>query len=737
MSNGLPIAVAGFASGWMLLWGLAAAIPILLHYLYRRRQTVVRWGAMGLLLQVIEREAKRVHLEQLLLLIVRTLVLLVLAVALSRPFWLNDLGGSSRGTAEPPTNWIVAIDVSYSMGYRVDNETRLQAAQRRALEIIDAANPSDAIALISLGQPPHAAIAAPSFDRSAVIAEVERLSFNDAGCNVSSGLQLIGDIALRAQQDLAHPAQVRVVILSDFGADHWQAAVRGPTAKRLRQLGEKFPIELESMADRQASNLAVTALRPASSRVLAGQPVEIDVTVANYSDTSARELPVQLGIDDNTLASQRVDIPAQSTQTIHFSVVPTTLGLSVLSAAIPNDRLQVDNRRLQVIEVREDYDVLFVEQQAGDARVLQLGLRPVGGSEAARARSAVSIVELSTLDLDAWQVVVLCDLERIDSVQLERLDRFVRQGGALICLWGPRTAAANWNDQPLGTELLGFRFLEPSAEQSWGIDPLEYRSPLVAPFVGFPDSGLLTTPIFRYWKVEPLHSKTATADSWQVDLALDTGDPLVARHRLGGGVVTSLFSAPQTGSSEEHPWNAMAAWPSFVPLLQRLVQTAMDHSRANHSVLAGQSLVGQRLASQAASQVASAATRSVTITKPDGSESQLAIEDTRAGATVPWTFSQTQQSGVYWASVDSGSQRQPYVVPYVVNVDGSESELKSVQVDQFPHSTASLPPAVDTPPTRSQVAESSPWLTRSWLFALGVLLIVESWLAWALGRRSG
>lgn len=737
MLSGLPIAVAGFASGWMLLWGLAAAIPILLHYLYRRRQTVVRWGAMKLLLQVIERESRRVHFEQLLLLIVRTLVLIVLAIALSRPFWLGENGGLESDAAEPPTSWIVAIDVSYSMGYRVDNETRLQAAQRRAVEIIDAANPSDPIALISLGQPPRAVVAAASFDHSAVIAEVERLSFNDAGCNVDDGLQLIGDIAQRAQQDPAHPARVRVVILSDFGADHWQTAVRGPEAKRLRQLGEKYPIEFESMADGEANNLAVTALRPASSRALAGQPVEVDVTVANYTDSSVSELPVQLGIEDNTLASQRVDIPAQSTQTLHFSVVPTTLGLNVLSASIPNDRLPVDNRRFQVIEVRADYDVLFVEQQTGDARVLQLGLRPEGGRETARARSAVLAAELSTLDLTEWQVIVLCDLEQIDSLQLERLDHFVRQGGALICLWGPRTVAANWNDQPLGSELLGFRLLEPSVEQSWGIDPLEYRSPLVAPFVGFPDSGLLTTPIFRYWEIERLTPKTAAADSWQVDLAIDTGDPLVGRHRLGGGVVTSLFSAPVTGSSEAHPWNAMAAWPSFVPLMQRLVQTAMDHSLDNHSVLAGQPLVGQRLASriasQAANQGASGATRTVTITKPDGSESQLAIEEPRVGAMVPWTFSQTEQSGVYWASLDNDSRRQPYIV----NVDGSESELRSVQVAQFPHSTATLPLAVDTPPTRSQVAESSPWLTRGWLLVLGSLLLVESWLAWALGRRSG
>lgn len=724
----LPIAIAGFASGWMLLWGLAAAIPILLHYLYRRRQTLVRWGAMKLLLQVIEREAKRVHFEQLLLLIVRTMVLVVLAIALARPFWLSDDGGTGGGT-EPPTNWIVAIDVSYSMGYRIDNETRLQAAQRRAVEIIEAANPGDPIALVSLGQPARAVVAAPSFDRPAVIAEVERLSLNEAGCDVGGGLQLISDIAMRAQRAPAHPARVRIVILSDLGADHWQTAIDGPEAKRLRQLGERVPVEFESLADGVASNLAVMALQPASSRLLAGQPVEVDVTVANYSDTSVDQLPVQLNIDDNTLASQRVDIAAQSKQTLRFNVVPTRLGWSVLSASIPNDRLSLDNRRLQVIEVREDYDTLFVEQQAGDARVLQLGLRPEDDDELARARSTVSVLELSTRDLSAWQVIVLCDLSHIDSADLSRLDRFVRQGGSLICLWGPRTTSAHWNDQPQAPELLGFRLLEPSVERNWGIDPLDYRSPLVAPFIGFPDAGLLTTPLFRFWKIEPLATnKTSEANAWQVDLATDAGDPLVVRHRVGAGVVTSLLSAPQTGSSDEHPWNALAAWPSFVPLMQRLVQTAMDQSVSHHSVLAGRPLVGKRESGQEPTD----GTHTVTITKPDGSDSQLAVEDTRAGASVPWTFTQTQQSGVYWARLDNASQSQPFVV----NVDGSESQLRSVQADQLPRSTATLPLAVDAPQTRSQVAETSPWLTRSWLFALGILLLVESWLAWALGRRS-
>ena len=224
-------------------------------------------------------------------------------------------------------------------------------------------------------------------------------------------------------------------------------------------------------------------------------------------------------------------------------------------------------------------------------------------------------------------------------------------------------------------------------------------------------------------------SSDAASDAWQVDLATTDGDPLVVRHRVGAGMVTSLLSAPQTGSSQAHPWNAMAAWPSFVPLIQRLVQTAMEPSVANHSVLAGQPLLGRR---QPAQKVNSGL-QTVTITKPDGSDTQLAVEDTRAGAPVPWIFTQTQQSGLYWAQYDSDDQPQPFVV----NVDGTESQLHSLRVDQLPQSTATLPLASNTPHTRSQIAHTSSWLARSWLIVLGILLLAESWFAWAIGRRSG
>ena len=71
----------------MLLWLSAAAIPLVIHWLTRRRQVEVAWAAIQLLQQVLEQESKRIRLEQLVLLVVRTTILVLLGLAVARPFF--------------------------------------------------------------------------------------------------------------------------------------------------------------------------------------------------------------------------------------------------------------------------------------------------------------------------------------------------------------------------------------------------------------------------------------------------------------------------------------------------------------------------------------------------------------------------------------------------------------------------------------------------------------------------
>src|SRR5580693_63809 len=106
-----------------LLWGLAlASIPLLIHLLFRRQYRRIDWAPMHYLKLSIQRNRRRIRLEQILLLLLRTALVLLLFFAVARPVMHAEglsrwLGASGR------TNRIVLLDDSLSMGYTEAGKT--------------------------------------------------------------------------------------------------------------------------------------------------------------------------------------------------------------------------------------------------------------------------------------------------------------------------------------------------------------------------------------------------------------------------------------------------------------------------------------------------------------------------------------------------------------------------------------------------------------------------------------
>jgi hypothetical protein len=119
----------GFGSP-LMLWGLGAGgIPILIHLLHRRKFKTVQWAAMRFLLAATKKQSRRLKLEQLILLIVRTLIVVFIALAFARPT-AETLGEYFQ--SEGPRHRIVVIDATYSMGYAPSGKTRLNCGSGKA-----------------------------------------------------------------------------------------------------------------------------------------------------------------------------------------------------------------------------------------------------------------------------------------------------------------------------------------------------------------------------------------------------------------------------------------------------------------------------------------------------------------------------------------------------------------------------------------------------------------------------
>ena len=69
----------------MLGWLAAAAAPILIHLLSRRRYREVQWAAVQYLLAAVQKNSRRIRIENWLLLAVRTAIITLVVLAVAEP----------------------------------------------------------------------------------------------------------------------------------------------------------------------------------------------------------------------------------------------------------------------------------------------------------------------------------------------------------------------------------------------------------------------------------------------------------------------------------------------------------------------------------------------------------------------------------------------------------------------------------------------------------------------------
>lgn len=124
----------------------AAAIPILLHLLNLRRLRVVEFSTLAFLKELQRSRIRRLKLKQWLLLLLRTLVIVFIVLAFTRPA-LRSAMDFLPGTAAR-NSVVIVLDDSYSMQVSDEGGRFLAQARARALAVCDLLGPGDEAALV-------------------------------------------------------------------------------------------------------------------------------------------------------------------------------------------------------------------------------------------------------------------------------------------------------------------------------------------------------------------------------------------------------------------------------------------------------------------------------------------------------------------------------------------------------------------------------------------------------------
>src|SRR6476469_4767207 len=124
-----------------------AAVPLIIHLLNRRRFQLVEWAPMKYLKLTIKTNRRRLRIEQLILLAIRTLIVILIIFAVARPVLSpTGLGGWLAGRGR--TSRVIVIDDSLSMGYRDQGRSAFESAKDAATQIVKMTGAQDSVTMM-------------------------------------------------------------------------------------------------------------------------------------------------------------------------------------------------------------------------------------------------------------------------------------------------------------------------------------------------------------------------------------------------------------------------------------------------------------------------------------------------------------------------------------------------------------------------------------------------------------
>lgn len=363
----------GFLQPWFLLAAGAAAVPLLLHFFFRRRTESFAFPAIRYLLRTERDHARRIRSEQLLLLALRIAIVAVTALLGARLYFAGP------GASHDPTAVAIVLDNSMSTSIVEGGRRHLEALKDAALESVARAGHDDVFWVLRAGEPWRPAVRGTAAEATEAVAGTgPSHGPGDIRAAVARARALVGQSGLAAQEvhvftDMqasgitASGAAAWGVTASDVGASDiaasgvtasgvaaWDAGASDIGASGAGAGPATVPVLVfGAVAGQARANRGITAVVfDGGLPPLAGNRTEVAVTLwgaAGDDDPSEDSVAVRLSVGGRIRAAGFAPAGA----TVRLSAGPFAAGRLDGYAEIDSDALAADDRRWFAMRVRE------------------------------------------------------------------------------------------------------------------------------------------------------------------------------------------------------------------------------------------------------------------------------------------------------------------------------------------------------------------------------------------------
>jgi len=417
------------------LWALpAAAIPIVIHLLSRRRLPEVSFPTTQFLRDLEPQEIRRLRLREILLLILRTLAILLLVLAFARPSLTphNTVAHSAAAVA-------ILIDDSESMAALEEQaRPRIEIAKERAAAILEAARPGDEIS-IATSTRPDANGAGHTTDRVRLKRALERVEATSLPAKMAAAILE----ARRALQRSRLQAR-ELYVISDLQRANFAPEVRAEIAAAA---GAGVRVYLVPLVQGRVPNHAFQDVDPQLRPGPEGRGLELRARFANHADAPSDRVAIRVRRGDALIGGGDITLRSDEVRWVSMPLdwrgAPDAAGSAgpvILES--DQDALPADDRWYAALGAPRSLRVLRIAEARDGTpppRFAALALDPGGdgtGGFTAETGTPASLLSLSRSRTD---VVLLEDVASLSADAEAKLRTFLRDGGGLVVALGPHS----------------------------------------------------------------------------------------------------------------------------------------------------------------------------------------------------------------------------------------------------------------------------------------------------------
>ena len=546
------------------LLGLSAAlIPLILHLLNRKRKDVIEFSSLMFLRELEKKEMNRLKMRRLLLLLIRTLAVISIVLAFSRPTLRGYLPGSSVSTAA-----VIVIDNSHSMRLKDRDDSLFDRTLTALSEIILTLNKQDKFAII-----PTVIDLDVRDDRPVWLKKennaVDRITITNGSSylmnSVEEGLKMLSTV---------EAANKEMFVLSDF---QLSSGENGESAyDSMPPDVHYYLVEVKS----DEVNYSVRKIDVVTKVLRNGGNASIDVILRSNS-TERQDVRVDLFLQGIRVGQSTLSPVTGNDEKVSFVVPVSGQGFLEGFAEIAEDALAADNRRYFYLYVPQRVNILAIGSRT-DLLFTLLALKSYSSASWNSNVKEITPLETDKVVMEDYDVILLTATSPNSEMLGKRLESFVRNGGGLLIFPGKDFDIETYNR--LFAVRLGLPGIGGIIETGDDIDSylpfdfIDWGHPLFAGIFLTNNDAVSSPKVKKYYALNDFKIGNDL-------ISLEGNIPFLKEFRLGEGNIIMMLSAPLLD------WNDFPLKGLWVPFVSRSV----EYSMTGHSAFSDTVQVGSKL----------------------------------------------------------------------------------------------------------------------------------------------